>query len=67
MIFNSVKVMQHAIVAAKRQCVEPDVYIAPRIVDIRARAFYSAEAVFEQARPARDELKQRLERLLSDT
>lgn len=63
-LFNSAKVMQHAIVAEKLRREQPAIYITPRIVDIRALEFYRAKQVFEQAGPARQELKQRLAQLL---
>lgn len=65
-IFNSAKVMQQAIMTAKLHCQQPAIYIAPRITDIRALEFYRAEQVFEQAGPARQELKQRLAQLLQE-
>jgi NTE family protein len=65
-LFNSAKVMQQAIMTAKLHCREPAIYIAPRITDIRALEFYRAEQVFEQAGPARQELKQRLAQLLQE-
>jgi NTE family protein len=63
-IFNSAKVMQQAIMTEKLRCREPAIYITPHIVDIRALEFYRAQQVFEQADPAKQELKQRLAELL---
>ena len=63
-IFNSVKVMHQAIMAEKQRHRKPAIYIAPRIVDIRALEFYRAKEVFEQAEPAKEELKRRLSKLL---
>ena len=63
-IFNSVKVMQHAIMTEKLQCNKPAIYMAPRIVDIRALEFYRAEQIFAQAQPAKEELKRQLAQLL---
>jgi NTE family protein len=65
-IFNSAKVMQQAIMTAKLRREEPTIYLAPRIVDVRALEFYRAERVFEQAAPAKQELKRRLAQLLED-
>ena len=65
-IFNSAKVMQQAIMTAKLRREEPTLYLAPRIVDVRALEFYRAERVFEQAAPAKQELKRRLAQLLKD-
>ncbi len=55
-VFNSAKVMQSAIVEAKRRLAEPDIFLAPAITDIRALEFYRAEEVFEQAKPVQEEL-----------
>lgn len=63
-VFNSAKVMQQAIMTEKLRHQKPDIYIKPRIVDIRALEFYRAEEVFRQAAPAMQELKQQLSRLL---
>lgn len=59
-IFNAVKVMQRAIVTAKRRQGEPDLFLAPEIRDIRALEFYRAEEVFEQARPVQAQLRRAL-------
>lgn len=63
-IFNSAKVMQHAIMVEKLQRAKPAIYITPRIVDVRALEFYRAERVFDQAVPAKQELKHRVTQLL---
>lgn len=63
-IFNSVKVMQQAIVDAKLQQRRPDIYLAPRIVDVRALEFYRADEVFEMSRSAAAQLKEQLRGLL---
>jgi NTE family protein len=64
-VFNAVKVMQHAIMTNKRRYRPPDIYIVPEIRDIRALEFLRAEAVFEQAKPAKAELKRRLRDAMS--
>ncbi|MCR9260144.1 MAG: patatin-like phospholipase family protein [Pseudomonadaceae bacterium] len=63
-IFNAAKVMQQAIMTEKLRHEKPEIYLSPRIVDIRALEFYRASEVFEQARPAKQELKQQLSKLL---
>ncbi|AOY90142.1 hypothetical protein BKP64_04180 [Marinobacter salinus] len=63
-IFNAPKVMQHAIMSEKRRHTKPAIYLAPRIVDVRALEFYRANEIFAQARPAKEELKHRLSKLL---
>ena len=64
-LFSSVKVMQKTIMAEKLRRKQPDIYISPQIVDIRALEFYRAEQVFEQAKPAKQALRQQLARLLT--
>ena len=53
-VFNSVKVMQAAVMNEKRQRHKPAVYIPVPVVDIRALEFYRAQEVFLQSAPARD-------------
>ena len=64
-LFNSIKVMQQAIVTEKRRHREPDILIAPAIQNIRALEFYEAATVFEQAAPAKRQFKERLTALLA--
>jgi NTE family protein len=63
-VFNSVKVMQHAITSAKLRCRQPSIYLAPDIVDVRALEFYRAEEVFSQAEGAKSDLKRHLGALI---
>ena len=63
-LFNSATVMQQAIMTEKLRREQPAIYITPRIVDIRALEFYRAQQVFEQAGPAKQELKHRLAQVL---
>lgn len=62
-LFNSVKVMQQAIVSAKRRIDEPDLYLAPEIRDVRALEFYRAKEVFDQSRPMQERLTRELQSL----
>jgi NTE family protein len=64
-LFNSVKVMQNAIIGEKMRHRKPDIFIAPQIRDIRALEFYNAAAVFEQAKPAKEQLERELSNLLA--
>jgi NTE family protein len=65
-VFNSVKVMQSAVMNEKRLRHEPDVYISVPVTDIRALEFYRAQEVFEQSVSARDKLRERLSRVLEN-
>jgi NTE family protein len=64
-IFNSIKVMQSGILNAKMQYRQPDIYLAPEIVDVRTLEFYRAKQIFSQAQPAKKELRKRLEQILA--
>ena len=64
-IFNSIKVMQQAIMDEKLKWKEPTIYLVPHILDIRALEFYRAHEVFKQAYPAKRELKKQLVELLN--
>jgi NTE family protein len=65
-VFNSVKVMQHAVMSEKLRCRQPSIYLAPDIVDVRALEFYRADEVFSQAAPAKSDLKQNLANLIDE-
>ena len=62
-LFNSFQIMEQSIVAQKRELDPPDVYVEPDIRDIRVLEFYRAATVFEQAKPAAEELRRQLMRL----
>lgn len=64
-LFNSIKVMQNAIVNEKLRHREPDILIAPQIRDIRALEFYNAATVFKQTQPAKKQLENKLKDLLA--
>ena len=59
-VFNSIKVMQTAVMHEKRLRQDPAIYISVPVVNIRALEFYRAHEVFDQAAPARNILKQQL-------
>jgi NTE family protein len=63
-VFNTFGIMQQSIVAEKLRHQQPDILIRPEIVDIRALEFYKLASVFEQARPAKEQLKHQLARYL---
>ncbi len=63
-VFNSVKVMQAAIMHEKRRHYTPDIYVSPPVKDIRALEFYRAQEVFDQSMPARERLVQQLPRVI---
>jgi NTE family protein len=63
-VFNSIKVMQAAVMHEKRLRKNPAIYITVPVVDIRALEFYRAQEVFEQSVPARGILKQQLPQVI---
>lgn len=59
-LFNSIKVMQKAIIDEKVRHRRPDILIAPEVKDVRALEFYAANKVFEQSNSAKERLKSEL-------
>ncbi len=59
--FNTFQIMQHSIVAAKIALGKPDILVRPDIVDIRTLEFHRVDAIFGQAKAAKDRLKRDLE------
>jgi NTE family protein len=62
-IFSSVHIMQKTILTEKMKQRRPDIYIKPAITDIRMLDFISADLIYQQAAPAKAELKQQLKKL----
>ena len=63
-LFNSIEVMQKAIVDEKLRNRRPDILIAPEVRDVRALEFYAAEKVFEQSRAAKAQFRDELTALI---
>lgn len=63
-VFTTYQIMQNSIIQQKLKFVQPDIYIKPKISDVRVFDFAKADSIFEQAKPAKKELKRQLERLL---
>jgi NTE family protein len=63
-VFNSIKVMQAAIMNEKRRHREPDVYVSVPVVDIRALEFYRAQEVFDQSMTAADTFRQQVAQVI---
>lgn len=64
-LFNSIKVMQKAIVAEKMRHRRPDIMIAPEVKDVRALEFYAVDKVFEQSNSAKERFKSELAALIT--
>ncbi len=58
--FNSFQIMQSAIVREKLARYSPEIYIKPRIENVRVLEFYKAEQIFLDASPAAERLRSML-------
>lgn len=63
-VFTAYQIMQNSIGQQKIKFIKPDIYIRPDIYDVRVFDFVKAENIFKQAKPAKEELKRKLEKLL---
>ncbi|MFC1461557.1 patatin-like phospholipase family protein, partial [Verrucomicrobiota bacterium] len=63
-VLGTFDIMQNSIIAQKIKHRPPDIYIKPDIIGVDVLEFYKADEVYEQAEPARQRLKQALDRLL---
>ena len=64
-LFNTVQIMEKAIVNEKLKHRTPTIYVEPEVTGIKILEFYNAAEVFRQAQPAKDRLKAELEKLMS--
>ena len=63
-IINTVQIYEKSIVREKLRQRAPTIYIEPEITDIKVLEFFKAADVFRQAEPAKQKLKNELEKLL---
>lgn len=63
-LFNSIEIMQQAIICQKLGVDPPEVFIQTDIREVRMLQFYKAKEIYAQAEPAKEELKRSLEELL---
>jgi NTE family protein len=63
-IMGMFDIMQKSIIRAKLETSPPDIYIKVDISDVDILDFYKTKKVYEQAEPARQQLKERLQTLL---
>lgn len=59
--FRSIYVMQHQITELRREKVDPQIYIRPKIDHFRAGEFFKVREIMAASAPAKDELKRALE------
>jgi len=65
-IFTTYQTMQNSIIKERLKFLKPDIYIKPEIYDVRVFDFVKADSIFEQASPAKEELKKQLDKLLNN-
>lgn len=64
-VFTTYQTMQNSIIKERLKFIRPNIYIRPEIYDVRVFDFVKADLIFEQAEPAKEELKNKLEVLLN--
>lgn len=63
-IFTTYQTMQNSINQQKMKFIKPDIYIKPEILDVRVFDFTKDQLIFKQAKPAKEKLKRKLEKIL---
>lgn len=64
-ILRSFHIMEQSMLADSLKLRRPDIYLKPDIRDVKALEFLKMEEVYQQAAPAKEDLKRKLDRLLS--
>lgn len=64
-VFTTYQTMQNSIIKERLKFLRPDIYIKPEIYDVRVFDFVKADSIFKQAKPAKEELKRQLDKLLN--
>lgn len=64
-LFSAYQILQNSIVREKRKQSQPDILIEAEIRDVRALEFSKSRNIFEQAIPAKEELKRKLDAILN--
>jgi NTE family protein len=59
-VFGSVQILQQAIVERELSARPPDIYIKPELRGFRTLQFHKADEIYQQAQPAKEELKRQL-------
>ncbi len=65
-VFTTYQIMQNSIIQEKMKYIKPDIYIKPKIFDVRVFDFAKAESILTQSASAKKELKKQLEKFLND-
>jgi len=64
-IFTTYQIMQNSISQQKLKFISPDIYVRPEIYDMRVFDFSKYESIFHQAKPAKEYLKRKLEKIFT--
>jgi NTE family protein len=64
-LYATVLVMTHSIISEKLRHGAPDLLVQPNVGSFRALGFLQASAILRAAEPVKDEIKERLGKLLS--
>jgi len=64
-VFTTYQIMQNSINQQKMKFIKPDIYIKPEIYDVRVFDFSKHESIFKQTETAKENLKRKLEELLT--
>ena len=65
-VFNTFQIMQKSIIREKLQTSSPDIYIEPKLADIKVLEFYKANEVFLKARGVKSQLKRKITQHLEE-
>ena len=63
-IFNTFQIMEKSIIREKLKTTSPSIYLEPDISGIRVLEFHKADQIFRQTLPAKEMLKQEIERYM---
>lgn len=66
-LFDTFKIMQHSITSSKMKYQQPHIYIRPEVQDIRLLHFNRMESILEQAKPAAENLRESILKLIPET
>ncbi len=59
-VFNTFQIMQKSIIREKLKIASPDIYIEPKITNIKVLEFYKANDIFQQAKGTKSYLKRKI-------
>lgn len=63
-VFNAFQIMQRSIVNEKIKACPPDILLRPDIAGVRVLEFYKLRDIYSQTKPAQEQLKRELDRVL---